>query len=100
MLLKSLIAALVISVPAIVLAQEDATLGDQKVLTLSQARVMVAGCEVFAQQNDLAALTMAVYDASGNLKLFSRQDGSLMVTVEFAHLKARAGIGDIQATLK
>jgi uncharacterized protein GlcG (DUF336 family) len=69
--------------------QESAGLARQEVLTLPLARAMVAGCEAFAQKNELAPLTMAIYDASGDLKLFMRQDGASMVTVEFAHIKAR-----------
>ena len=69
--------------------QDSAGLARQEVLTLPLARAMVAGCEAFARQNDLAPLTMAIYDESGDLKLFMRQDGATKVTLEFAHIKAR-----------
>ena len=61
----------------------------EEVLTLMQARNLIAGCEAYAEDNKLAPLSMAVYDASGNLKHFSRQDGAILVTVEFAHVKGR-----------
>jgi glc operon protein GlcG len=86
---KPLFAAVLFCFSAGAYAQDDGALAQQEVLTLPLARAMVAGCEDFARKNDLAPLTIAIYDASGNLKLFSRQDGSMMVTVEFAHIKAR-----------
>ena len=86
---KPLIAASLFCISTSVQAQDEGALARQEVLTLPLARAMVAGCEDFARENELAPLTMAIYDASGNLKLFTRQDGSMMVTVEFAHIKAR-----------
>ena len=61
----------------------------EEVLTLGQAQDLIAGCEVYSTKHELAPLSMAVYDASGNIKLFVRQDGALFVTVEFAHIKGR-----------
>jgi glc operon protein GlcG len=61
----------------------------EEVLTLEQAQSLIAGCESFASKHELAALSMAVYDAAGNLKMFSRQDGAMNVTIEFSHSKGR-----------
>lgn len=61
----------------------------EEVLTLKQAQELVAGCESYAEELELSPLSMAVYDASGNLKLFARQDGAMLVTVEFAQIKGR-----------
>jgi len=61
----------------------------EEVLTLRQARDLVEGCERHALQRELAPLSMAVYDAAGNVKLFARQDGALLVTVDVAHIKGR-----------
>ena len=61
----------------------------EEVLTLEQAQGLIAGCESYSAKHKLAALSMAVYDASGNLKLFARQDRAVLVTVEFAHIKGR-----------
>jgi uncharacterized protein GlcG (DUF336 family) len=61
----------------------------EEVLTLEQAQDLIVGCEDYAAKHELAPLSMAVYDASGNIKLFARQDGAMFVTVEFAHIKGR-----------
>ncbi|MBT4162537.1 MAG: hypothetical protein HOC70_07230 [Gammaproteobacteria bacterium] len=61
----------------------------EEVLTLSQSSKLIAGCESYAQENELAPLTMAVYDAAGNLKQFVRQDGAMLLSAEFAHIKGR-----------
>ncbi|MEQ9465469.1 MAG: heme-binding protein [Haliea sp.] len=70
----------------------------EEVLTLQQARDLIAGCERYAAEHELAALSMAVYDASGNLKLFARQDGATRATVEFAHIKGRTAAVTALAT--
>jgi glc operon protein GlcG len=61
----------------------------EEVLTLTQARDLVEGCERHAAEREFAPLSMAVYDAAGNVKLFARQDGALLVTVDVAHIKGR-----------
>jgi len=61
----------------------------EEVLTLKQAQGLIQGCERHAAERELAPLSMAVYDAAGNVKLFARQDGALLVTVDVAHLKGR-----------
>ena len=70
----------------------------EEVLTLEQAQDLVAGCESYSAKHELAALSMAVYDASGNLKFFARQDGAVFVTVEFAHIKGRTAAVSALAT--
>lgn len=62
----------------------------EEVLTLTQAKHLVAGCEAYAQKNQLAPLSMAVYDAAGNIKLFLRQDGAKLLSADFAHIKGRS----------
>ena len=80
---------LVLVMMPVAVAQETPGLAMRPELTLAHARSMVAACEDFAGEKGLAPLSMAVYDAAGNLKLFSRQDGAMLVTVEFAGIKAR-----------
>lgn len=70
----------------------------EEVLTLKQAKALVAGCEAYSKKHELAALSMAVYDAAGNLKIFIRQDGAALVTVEFAHIKGRTAAVSALAT--
>ena len=62
----------------------------EEVLTLAQAKKLIAGCEFYAQNNKLAPLSMAVYDAAGNIKLFLRQDGAKLLSADFAHIKGRS----------
>jgi uncharacterized protein GlcG (DUF336 family) len=61
----------------------------EEVLTLAQAKRLVSGCESYARDNKLAPLSMAVYDAAGNIKLFLRQDGAKLLSADFAHIKGR-----------
>lgn len=61
----------------------------EEVLTLAQAKDLIAGCESYAREHKLAPLSMAVYDAAGHLKQFSRQDGAMLLSAEFAHTKGR-----------
>jgi len=70
----------------------------EEVLTLAQAQDLIAGCEAYSAKHKLAAVSMAVYDASGNLKLFSRQDGAMQVTADFAHIKGRTAAVSALAT--
>ncbi len=61
----------------------------EEIMTLQQARDLIEGCERYATAQDLPALSMAIYDAAGNLKLFVRQDGTTVATADFAHSKGR-----------
>lgn len=70
----------------------------EEVMTLKQARDLIAGCEVYAAQHELGAVSMAIYDASGNLKVFARQDGATLATVDFAHIKGRTAAITAMAT--
>jgi glc operon protein GlcG len=70
----------------------------EEVLTLEQAQDLISGCEFYAAKHELAPLSMAVYDASGNLKLFARQDGTMLVTAEFSHIKGRTAAVSALAT--
>lgn len=70
----------------------------EEVLTLEQARDLIAGCEAYSTEHKLAAISMAVFDASGNLKLFARQDRAMSVTAEFAQIKGRTAAVSALAT--
>ena len=70
----------------------------EEVLTLTQAKNLVAGCETYARKNKLAPLSMAVYDASGNIKFFLRQDGAKFMTLDFAKIKGRSAAASGLAT--
>jgi uncharacterized protein GlcG (DUF336 family) len=95
-IMKVLLAIVALSLlPKIVNAAEPYR---EEVLTLEQAQDLIAGCESYSVKHELASLSMAVYDASGNLKLFARQDGAVFVTVEFAHIKGRTAAVSALAT--
>lgn len=70
----------------------------EEVLTLEQARDLISGCEAYSAKHKLAAVSMAVFDASGNLKLFARQDRAMLVTAEFAQIKGRTAAVSALAT--
>ncbi len=91
----SLVAIALALAPALAGAAQPQML---EVLSLEQAQRLVAGCERYAQENELAPLSMAVYDAAGNLKLFARQDGTTLATVDFAHIKGRTAAVTALAT--
>lgn len=64
-------------------------LADRQVITLDLANKMIAACAAYAEDKGLDPLTIAVFDDGGNLKALNRQDGALMVTLDFAQGKAR-----------
>jgi len=66
-----------------------AGLVERQVLTLGLASKMIAACEAYASAQKLDPLTIVVFDDGGNLKALSRQDGALLVTLDFAQGKAR-----------
>ncbi|MFT6287257.1 MAG: hypothetical protein ACJA09_002011 [Alcanivorax sp.] len=61
----------------------------QKSVNLATAKLMIKGCEAYAQEHSLAPLAMAVYDRAGNLTLFINQDNAMQATTGFAMAKAR-----------
>ncbi len=96
--MKTLVVAVAVALaltPALSVAAKPSM---QEVLTLEQARNLVAGCTQYAGEHALAPLSMAVYDAAGNLKFFVRQDGTTLASVEFAHLKGRTAAVTALAT--
>ncbi len=88
-MIRRILTTATLAVMALPMAANGAGIHQQDVLSLSAAEAMIAGCTAFAAENNLAPLSMAIYDASGNLKVFKRQDGAMTVTVEFAHIKGR-----------
>jgi glc operon protein GlcG len=69
-------------------ASEAALAQDTKtVLTLATAKVMADACEQKAKAEGWK-MVIAIVDDGGNLKYMSRMDGSFLVSVEIARLKA------------
>lgn len=62
-------------------------------VTLELARKLADLCLERAAQMQLKPLTVAVLDATGQLKLLLRQDGTSLLRAEIAQGKARGAIG-------
>lgn len=56
-------------------------------LDLATAKAIGEGCEKYAASKGLRMI-VAVHDAAGNPKYFSRMDDSILISVEVARLKA------------
>jgi glc operon protein GlcG len=54
------------------------------------AQRMISNCEVFAAQNKLTPLSIAVVDESGSLVAFTRQKGASPISAEVALAKAKS----------
>lgn len=59
----------------------------QPVLDLATAKAIAEGCEKYAAAKGWRMIT-AVHDTAGNPKYFSRMDGSILISVQVAQLKA------------
>ena len=68
-------------------------LDTQPVLSLDIAKRMADACEALAEKSGWRKVNVAIYDAGGNLKLFRRQDGAYMHSIQIAQLKAHTSAG-------
>lgn len=59
----------------------------QPALDLATAKAIAEGCEKYAASKGWRMIT-AVHDSAGNPKYFSRMDGSILISVQVAQLKA------------
>ena len=59
----------------------------QPMLDLATAKAIAEGCEKYAAGKGWRMIT-AVHDTAGNPKYFSRMDGSILISVQVAQLKA------------
>ena len=59
----------------------------QPALDLATAKAIAVGCEKYAASKGWRMIT-AVHDTAGNPKYFSRMDGSILISVQVAQLKA------------
>jgi glc operon protein GlcG len=92
MMMRSLLGAAALAVS--VLAMPASAQEPRPVLNASSASSIVAACEAWAVERDMA-LVIAVYDQGGNLKAFLRMDEAPLVSIDIAEGKGRtaAGIG-------
>ena len=63
------------------------------VLTLAMAKTIADVCEAKADAEGWRKVNIAVYDDGGNLKLFRRQDGAFLHSIQIAQLKGRTSAG-------
>lgn len=75
------LSAFLLAMPLTSSAQEMAP-----VLTLEMANTIRDGCIDYAETNNLK-MAIAIYDAHGNLKLFTRMDETTIGSVKAAHWK-------------
>ncbi len=68
-----------------------AQLADRKVLTLAEARKLVAAAEADAAKINLA-VAVAVVDEGGHLLMFERMDDAQLASVKIAIAKARSAL--------
>jgi glc operon protein GlcG len=67
-------------------------------LTLDIAKKMADVCEAKAAAEGWRKINIAIYDDGGNLKLFRRQDGAFMHSIQIAKLKAHTSAGMPRST--
>ena len=67
-------------------------------LTLDMAKKMADACEAKAIAEGWRKINIAIFDDGGNLKLFRRQDGAFMHSIQIAHLKGRTSAGMPRST--
>ena len=68
-------------------------LGTKPYLTLEMAQKMADACEAKAMAEGWRKFNVAIYDDGGTLKLFRRQDGAFMHSIQIAQLKGRTSAG-------
>ena len=68
------------------------------VLSLALANKMADACEQKANAEGWRKINIAIYDDGGNLKLFRRQDGAFMHSIQIAQLKGRTSAGMPRST--
>jgi glc operon protein GlcG len=72
-------------------AQASAQLAEKKVLTLAEAKKLVAAAESAAAKGD-NHVAIAVLDDGGHIVLAERMDGAVLVTTRFAVAKAKTAV--------
>ena len=67
-------------------------------LTLEVANKIADVCEAKAAAEGWRKINIAIYDDGGNLKLFRRQDGAYLHSIQIAQLKGRTSSGMPRST--
>ena len=66
---------------------------ENSILSLEVAKKMAEICEELAIESKWRPIVIAIYDSGGNLKLLHRQDGSFLMSLQIAKLKAKSSAG-------
>ena len=66
---------------------------ENPILSLEMAKKMAEICEELALESKWRPIVVAIYDSGGNLKLLHRQDGSFLMSLQIAKLKAQSSAG-------
>lgn len=89
---------LIASILVYLLSTPVIALESKPVLSLSMAQKMADACEAKAQKEGWRKVNIAIYDDGGNLKLFRRQDGAYMHSIQVSQLKGRTSAGIPRST--
>ncbi len=89
---------LISSILVFLLSTPVLALDSKPVLSLSMAQKMADACEAKAQQEGWRKVNIAIYDDGGNLKLFRRQDGAYMHSIQISQLTGRTSAGMPRST--
>ena len=73
-------------------------IGTKPYLTLEMAKKIADVCEAKAIAEDWREINIAIYDDGGNLKLFRRQDGAFLHSIQIAQLKGHTSSGMPRST--
>ena len=66
---------------------------EDSILSLKVAKEMAEICEELAIKSKWRPIVFAIYDSGGNLKLLHRQEGSFLMSLQIAKLKAKSSAG-------
>ncbi len=89
--------AMTVIVAAAVVIAPAAAQQMRPILTAASAKAIVAGCEVFAEENDLK-VNVTVLDQGRNLLAFLRMDGAPLGSIEISQWKANSTASFPRAT--
>jgi len=83
---------------ALLISQNTFALGSKPYLTLEMAKIMADSCEEKAASEGWRKVNIAIFDDGGNLKLFRRQDGAFLHSIQISQLKGRTSSGIPRST--
>lgn len=82
----------------VMLSQATLALETKPYLSLELAKIMADTCEAKASSEGWRKVNVAIFDDGGNLKLFRRQDGAYLHSIQISQLKGRTSAGMPRST--